>query len=497
MWTNQTAVGNMMRDVARFEGRLLRADSTLKWLLVIFVAVVVYALAHGFGERAGQHASVENLRADQNARWLGYKAQAKTREIERAQAGEPRGEYTWGPRSPYTVGMWYGTQVAAEPPPLSALAIGQRDLYPTAHKVVAGKSLALGSLDALENPLALAAGHFDLTFVLLYLLPFLVLALSFDLSASERETGMLRMLLAQPVSLSTLVAGKVLARGALVAILVVAASLVGFLVAGDFDPNFDPLGDVVGRFALWLAAALLYAAFWFALAVVVNALNRSAAANAVVLATVWLVFVVLVPTLVNLAASSLYPVPSRQAFVAEMRVESESAQKMNIDEDALATFIADHPEFAENIEGGADWAMARVIRDEIASRQLAPVVERYTAQRNRQQALIKRLSYLSPTLLTHRVLLDVAGTGTTQQQAHLERVRAFQRAWQAHFVPLLLAKKPFRPADYDDVPRFERFDEPVSAIAWRSTGALLGLFVIGLLLAIAGARLYGKYEVAR
>nr|VFJ59634.1 MAG: ABC-2 type transport system permease protein [Candidatus Kentron sp. FW] len=483
----------MIGNVVRFEGRLLRADSTLGWLLVIFIAVVIYALAHGLGERAGQRASVENSRADQDARWLEYKAQAKALEAERAQAGEPLDEYEWGPRSPHTVGMGYGAQVVAEPPPLAALAIGQRDLYPTAHKVVIGKSFALESSDALENPLVLAAGHFDLVFVLLYLLPFLVLALSFDLSASERETGMLRMLLAQPVSLSNLVLGKVLARGALIAALVVVASLVGFLVAGDFDP----FGDVVGRFALWLAAVLLYAAFWFALAVVVNALNRSAAANAVALATVWLVFAVLIPTLVNLAASSLYPVPSRQAFVAAMYAESESARKTNIDEDTLAAFIADHPELADNIEGGADRAMAGVIRDEIVSRQLAPVIERYTAQRDRQQALIGRLSYLSPTLLTHRLLLDVAGTGTTQQQAHLSRVHAFQREWQAHFVPLLLAKDPFQPADYDDVPRFEGFDEPASAVAWRSADALLGLFLIGLLLAIVGARLYGKYEVAR
>nr|VFJ74056.1 MAG: hypothetical protein BECKFW1821C_GA0114237_105710 [Candidatus Kentron sp. FW] len=47
------------------------------------------------------------------------------------------------------------------------------------------------------------------------------------------------------------------------------------------------------------------------------------------------------------------------------------------------------------------------------------------------------------------------------------------------------------------VARFEGFDEPASAVAWRSAGALLILFFIALLLAIAGSRLYGKYEVAR
>ncbi len=483
----------MMGDVLRFEARLLRADSTLGWTLVVFLAVVVYSLAQGLGERAEQRSSAQDLRAAQDSRWLEQRAQAEARELERAEAGEPLDEYAFGPRSPYAVGVFHGIQVVAEPPPLTALAVGQRDLYPAAHQVVAGDSLALtafrGSSKSLQHPLKLAAGHFDLTFVLLYLLPFLVLALSFDLTASERETGMLRMLLAQPVSLWTLVVGKVLVRGALIAMLIVVASLMGFIVAGVFDPV---------RFVLWLAVALLYAAFWLALAVVVNALGRSAATNAVVLATGWLVFVVLVPTLVNLAASSLFPVPSRSTFVAASRVEYEAAQKLDEDElaDAVADFVADHPQLADSVEGGSDMERARVVRDERLSEQLAPVVERYTSQRDRQQALIGRLSYLSPTLLTHRLLLDIAGTGTTQQQAHLERVNAFQRAWQAHFVPLLFAKKPFRPADYDTVPRFESHDEPARAIAWRSAAALLTLFFVGLFLAVAGSRLYGKYEVA-
>ena len=122
----------MMGDVMRFEARLLRADPTLRWTLIVFLAVVVYALAQGLGERAEQRASAEDLRAARDSQWLENKAQAEARELERAEAGEPLDEYASGPRSPAIVGLFYGTQVIAEPPPLTALAVGQRDLYPAA-----------------------------------------------------------------------------------------------------------------------------------------------------------------------------------------------------------------------------------------------------------------------------------------------------------------------------------------------------------------------------
>ena len=66
----------------------------------------------------------------------------------------------------------------------------------------------------------------------------------------------------------------------------------------------------------------------FALAIVVNASGRSAAGNASILASFWLVFVALIPAGVNLLASGLYPIPSRTTFVAAMRTENEAVRKL-------------------------------------------------------------------------------------------------------------------------------------------------------------------------
>ncbi|MEO0743609.1 MAG: ABC transporter permease subunit, partial [Bacteroidota bacterium] len=214
--------------VARTEARLLWADRTALWASLVFLAATGYALASGLGMRADRNASVDALVAADTERWAGWHAEADSLEQAMQAEGVALDTYEWGARSPYTVGMFYGREVAVPPPPLSALAVGQADLYPAAHRIVAASTVSVGSSDALTSPLRLAAGAFDLAFVLLYLLPLLALALGYDLTASERERGTLRLVLAQPLSRRSLVAGKLLARGGLLALLVVVATTAGF-----------------------------------------------------------------------------------------------------------------------------------------------------------------------------------------------------------------------------------------------------------------------------
>ena len=94
-----------------------------------------------------------------------------------------------------------GSLALLPPAPLSALAIGQGDVYPNYIKVTARSLDALVSGDQIEHPLAVASGQFDAAFVVLFLYPLLIFAVSFDLTATERDRGTLRMVLAQPVTL--------------------------------------------------------------------------------------------------------------------------------------------------------------------------------------------------------------------------------------------------------------------------------------------------------
>jgi integrase len=67
---------------------------------------------------------------------------------------------------------------------------------------------------------------------------------------------------------------------------------------------------------------------WFGLAVFVASFGRPSSTNAMVLAAIWLAFVVLVPSLLNMGATTWYPVPSRVQMVQAVRASDEANQRL-------------------------------------------------------------------------------------------------------------------------------------------------------------------------
>ncbi|MEM6783462.1 MAG: DUF3526 domain-containing protein [Bacteroidota bacterium] len=460
--------------VARTEARLLWADRTAFWATIVFLAATAYALASGLGLRADRAEVARSVIAADAERWAERHAEADSIEQVMRAEGVSLDTYEWGPRSPYAVGGFYGREVTTLPTPVSALAVGQADLYPASHRIVAGSRIAVGTSDALTSPLRLAAGSFDLAFVLLYLLPLLALALGYDVTTSERERGTLRLVLAQPISQRTLVAGKLLARGGLLALLVVGATAAGFVLAG---------GDSA-RWALWTVAALLYGLFWLALAALVDRRGTSAASNAVVLVVCWLGLAVVFPAAVTLLAGQVHPVPTRAAFVAATRTAEADVRERG--EEPLALFLADHPEMAEAMDSaeGEDntFAVMRIARDALVAEAVGPVVAQFAEQRARQVGLVRTVGALSPTVLAHAAFLDLAGTGDAQQRQALDAVKAYQRAWQDYFEPLTFANRPFQAANYADAPTFTPSADPRESAVHHAGGPLIGLALAVLLL---------------
>lgn len=458
--------------IARTEARLLWADRTALWATLVFIAAAAYALGAGLSLRAERAEAARAILAADAERWAERQAEADSIEQALRAEGQPLDTYEWGPRSPYAVGVYYGRNVTSEPTPLSALAVGQADLYPASHRVTAGNRVAVGTSDALTSPLRLAAGAFDLAFVLLYLLPLLALALGYDLTASERERGTLRLVLAQPVPRRTLVAGKLLARGGLLALLVVAATTAGFVLAG---------GGLV-RWALWTAAALLYGLFWLGLAAAVDARGRSAAANAVVLAVCWLGLGVVFPAVVTLLAGQVHPAPTRAAFVAATRTAEAEARQRGTE--PVAQFLADHPEMADVMDADASesFAVMAIARNAAVAEAVGPIVVQFAERRAQQTAFVRTVGALSPTILAHAAFLDLAGTGDAQQRRALVAVEAYQERWRAHFEPFVFADTPFRAADYAEAPRFTPPAETTREAAGRALAPLAGLTLAVLLL---------------
>jgi ABC-2 type transport system permease protein len=466
----------MSTAMLRQELQLLRREGLAPWALIALTLLLVAAALNGRALLGVQARTAAALEAEA----------AETTLALAAQAG--RGVAT--AISPGVVGYSVLNKPVVLPAaPLGALAIGQAELLPAWYPVTARGPHHFLARNEPDNPLRLAVGNFDAAFVIVWLLPLVVIALSFNVVSAERERGVLALALAAGSSPAGFILGKVAARALLVFVSLWLALLAAALAAGV------PLGRAAGALPLllWFTGATLYAAFWFALALFVNSRPRASDQNAGLLAGAWLVLVVLLPALTHLAATTVFAAPSRVALTTELREASESADRAAAA--ARDQYFFDHPE----MQGGDPDRSAyfrSVAESELSvATAMAPLLAQFEVQARRQQGLVEVLQFLSPGTMTWQSLTALAGSDGARHREFRGQTLAFHERWSAFFREPLLSGATLTPVAYAALPRFE-FDEPplVSTLP-RVLPALAALLVLSLLLGAVSVRRLRRFPV--
>jgi ABC-2 type transport system permease protein len=462
----------MIARIVANDWRLLRLDRSVWLVSGVFILSLAVGLATGsraklFLERANAAATEEA-----ELRYKDLRRQLMALQSEPAASG--RGARR-DPRAASTLSGRAGGRYAVMPPlPLAALSVGQSDLLPSAVLVSTEPREQVLSAAEIENPHRLLDGRFDVTFVLVYLYPLLILALSYNVISSEREQGTLSLLLSQPVALGRVVLAKIALRFLFFLGTILTVAIVGLMATGL--SLLDP--QVVPRLAIWVAAVALYGAFWFAVTLAIASRGHGSAATALGAAGTWLVLVSVVPALVNLAINAVYPMPSRVQMVQAMREASDDASAQG--SVLLARYFEDHPELAVDVDNtdraARDVVVTRVAVADEVQRLVRPVVEQYETQIDRQRAAADRLRYLSPALVVRAVLDDVSGTGAARHAWFIEQVDAYHASWREVFRPLLLTNG--RVDRLEDVPHFTYLEEWSRDVAWRAAPGLLTLLAL-------------------
>jgi ABC-2 type transport system permease protein len=440
--------------------RLLRSPAL--WLLLAFLAASVgFGIYNGVQRTAARRQSVGEMLAKQQADVEKQKMQADSinRQLKKA------GGWWLDPTNVIVVGgVWRGGRVTAlEPAPQSLLATGVSDLQPDAWRLTLMGKEARGDSE-FENPVNLAFGAFDLAFVLAFLLPLLVIALSFNLVSGEREQGTLALQWAQPVATGRLFFMKMLARFALLAGLTLLVTLPALLWAGIS----------LASAAAWqtVGVAVLYALFWFFVALGVNLRGGSSAQNALVCIGAWLLFTLVMPALVNMVAEKVNPVPSRAGYQNAQRDLDNRLEASR--EKRLADYYKQHPQYTQKKEAEKEWQ--DWYREDFALMDFEKKVrdsleQQYEGRAEAQSAFAEQLTVLSPALSVYRQLTDLAGTSRRAFKASEKALDEAQKNWASWFLKKFDAGQNLTVADYNE---FMKFPDKVAAasVPGSSSGAL-------------------------
>jgi ABC-2 type transport system permease protein len=476
--------------IARHEWRMLRADRAC-WLgTTILAMAVLYGTWTGVSWIRFQERTIGAARADEAATIA-----AKRGELREIQAGTREAPRWTDPRSPALMGgINHGGRIAWMPPgPLGMLSIGQGDLYPYYFTVSIKSREAFIGADEIENPQILLTGRFDLAFAIVWLFPLVILALSFNVLSLEKEQGTLPLVLSQQVSLRTLMAAKVSVRAALVVGIAVVIACIASALGGATVWQ----SETAWRLAIWIVAVTSYGLFWFALAVLVNAAGRSSSTNAVVLAGLWLIFVLLIPTIVNSATTAAYPIASRVEMIQAVRRASDAANARG--SELLGRYFQDHPDMVRASAAALsaeDFYSRRIAVQDDTERQVQPVLDRFSEQLTRRERLANRFQYLSPAMVAHMLFNDIADSSSARYRHFVTQVEGYHRDWRAFFYPRILQRATLSERDWENMPAFVYHPEPNGAVLARALAGLGGLILPTLCVSALALMRLTRYPVA-
>lgn len=465
------------KKIIKMEARGLFIDRVFPVAAVMFAALLLYGFfnaAAWMEERGAQSQAI---------------VQTQEQEIDdrrtKVAAGEKGshepGNFKADPGDPYDIGV--SLQHAVLPfVPAAIFAVGQSDILPpdlgasllTPQRTKADKV-------GFENPLSFLYGKFDTAFVVVYLLPLLILAISFNLLSSEREQGTLQLVLSQPISLVEMLMSKVTAQFLIIAGILLMSLIAGVIVTGSFLLD----GDLLIRAIVWLFLIFSYAAFWLSLAVFINSFGLGSATNAVASVTAWLFFVLVIPSVLAIAVSALYPLPPRSEVTSAIR--SINLDMRRDGQKLISEYYQDHPELmpADGKIDAADFGLAFIYIQNEHKKKIAEIESRFDEQLRSQQDLVSMTRFLSPAIVTNEALNDLAGTGLSRYASFRQQAKEFDNNWSSFFRSKLFRNETVTLEDFERIPRFKFQEPPTSEYVTRAGIGIGGILVFTLALLIA------------
>lgn len=473
--------------IMRHELRVMIADRTLPAIAALFTILLLYGFFTGLHETRQREEVAKSLvageaktNADNIALWR--KVMARQQPPERFA----------NPVDPSMIGGAMGAQYAILPTlALSPVAAGQSDMLADYYQVTFGSRAEFMEAGEIESPWKLLSGQFDLAFVLIYMFPLFIFAISFNMLSVERDQGTLRMLLSQPLTLPRLVLAKTLVRSGVIIGLAVLVPTLALLITRHAVLD----GAALCVFALWMALVIVYGLFWFALSALINSLGRASATNALLLIGAWVVLVLVVPVAMNLAVSTAHPAPSRTDLATQTRLVTIDG--LNRYENLFSQEYVDRPEALLPRDGRLEVAprmRAFYLMEEFVDQRLTEVLAQFDRQLAAQQVLVDRFSFISPAIVANEGMASLAGNGTRRYERYKQQVIGYHEDWRGYFVPRVRNGIAIVEADFARFPRWSWQEENAAIVRADALIKILQLLAVATVMALLAAWRFSRRQ---
>lgn len=357
---------------------------------------------------------------------------------------------------------------------LSGISIGQSDLNSHIQSVNIVALEGQKHNTDLINPMRLQVGNLDMSFLIIFLFPLIIIALNFNILSEEEETGTWKMITIQAQSAFKYLVTKLFIRFVFVFIALNLLFILAKLVMEiPFSTNFWSI----------VIMSYLYLIFWFALCFFVILLRKSSSTNAIVLLASWLLLVVFIPVLVSNYISNKYPV--EEAFSMVIKQRDAYHEKWDTDKkETLKRFYKRYPhlETYGYPTEGFTWLWYYGMQ-QLGDDDSQPEREAMYNKIKKREAESKKIARFFPPLQLQLSMNEIAKTSLTNHIEFLNATTKFHEDIRLDLYPKIFEERHPSTVDFDKYkPEFFKPKTHFSLLKNIVPLVLISSFLIGFAL---------------
>lgn len=442
----------MIKTLFLFEWKKLYRTPLYLILLAFFILIGVYSVRYGNTVVRTQKIVTDSLESGYtqkiNSSIQKFKSDTLTKQgkIDFSSVSEPSSVNYY--IKPYAIFL---------PNDFSALSIGQRDVLPFYKQISTERNFTQSYAPDISNPEVLSEGNIDLSFVIIYLLPLLMIGFTYNILSGEKENGTFPLMAVQVGKPSRIIVFKYIVRISIIFLVLILLNLYAIVHVSGAG------GIYTAKAFYWISIVCSYFLFWAALCYFFIVLGKSSAVTVFYMSASWLLLTLLLPFMLNLYVDLAYPTVLRADMASEQRKIEEDVWSIKPKE-LIWNFYNRHPEYKTgNINDTFQYSPRRFAAyyDEM-ERRLYPVAKKYNDRIDERNRLMTSLSDLLPTLTAQKALSQVAQNDLASFKRFDESSLRFQLQWQAYIYRFIFDDKKFNAEDYNKFPVYLYHDGNLS-----------------------------------
>jgi len=430
----------MYRHIFKYELKKMTADRTLWILSVLLFLFSVLSIFNGSEWINFQLKNIDKIEV--------YQYQRLEKHVKEINEYNAKHDFIGvsAPHNASSIGTYTMHYIVKPPHPNALFAIGQSDLYPYYIRFSSIDRSNMLINEEIANPVNLLIGKLDFAFFIVYLLPLLIIAMSYELMASERELGTLTLLRIYQAKTLQFFFFKWLFRVLCLLAVLYIGMLTGILVFSPFSFTQYDFGTLT-----IIGFTTTYVLFWFALCFAINMLGKNSLFNGIALTMFWLFIVFLLPTIFNTGMEKRYPLPSRNEQIVRQREVKEGTDE----KETYNYYLKKHPEyhtFKSDTVGNSiiiKWYPAYIVTTAAIDSINAIDEARFTRSLSMQETGLEKLSFISPSLMTNLAFNQIGRNSLSDYKKFNKDFKTAQQRWRAFVYDKILRGETFRAEDLE------------------------------------------------